>query len=139
MKIFFDTCVYAAESLLGAGAEEMLRATQRASWRIFASDYLLDELDRVLTQKLGFRPRLAQLARQRIIRRAELVEAPSSAHVVPTDSADCPILQAAMAARADYLVTNDSHLLALNPYEGLRIVSMTEYYHLLQNEGLIES
>ena len=31
MKVFFDTCVYAAEALLGAGAEQMLGAIERAS------------------------------------------------------------------------------------------------------------
>lgn len=37
MKVFFDTCVYAAEALLGAAAEKMVLATQQASWRIFAT------------------------------------------------------------------------------------------------------
>jgi len=57
--------------------------------------------------------------------------------VVPHDAADSPILQAAVAAGADYLVTNDSDLLALHPYQGLRIISMTEYMQLLRNEGLM--
>jgi putative PIN family toxin of toxin-antitoxin system len=138
MKVFFDTCVYAAEALLGEAAEKMLTATQHASWRIFASDYLLAELDRVLTQKLGFPRRLSHLSRQRIIHRAALVDPPASRHAVSSDSADSPILRAALAANADYLVTNDAHLLALNPYEGLRIISMADYYRLLQNEGLLQ-
>ena len=44
MKIFFDTNVYVAEALLGEAAEEMLAATEKASWRIYASTYVLDEL-----------------------------------------------------------------------------------------------
>jgi predicted nucleic acid-binding protein len=137
MKVFFDTCVYAAEAPLGAGAAQMLEATERASWRISASDYLLDELERVLTEKLGFPARLARLARQRVVRRAVLVHPPASRHVVPDDPADSPLLQAALAAGADYLVTNDAHLLALHPYEGLRILSMTDYLQLLRHEGLL--
>jgi predicted nucleic acid-binding protein len=39
---------------------------------------------------------------------------------------------------ADYLVTNDAHLLSLNPFQGLRIVSMTDYYNLLVSEGLMK-
>ncbi len=34
-----------------------------------------------------------------------------------------------------YLVTNDGHLLALDPYEGLRIVSMNVSHQLLRDEG----
>jgi hypothetical protein len=33
--------------------------------------------------------------------------------------------------------SNDPHLLELSPYEGIRIVSMTEYYLLLQDRGLL--
>jgi putative PIN family toxin of toxin-antitoxin system len=137
MKIFFDTNVYIAEALLGEAAEEMLEATDQASWRIYASSYLLEELERVMTVKLGFSQRLALLSRRRIIRRATLVEPGPSRHTVAEDAADTAILGAALAANVDYLVTNDRHLLALDPYEGLRIVSMTEYRQMLVNEGLI--
>jgi putative PIN family toxin of toxin-antitoxin system len=137
MKIFFDTNVYVAEALLGAAAEEMIAATQRASWRIYASTYLLDEFERVLNEELAFSERLASLSRQRIMRRATMSEPGAARHTVPDDPADTPILQAALAAGADYLVTNDRHLLDLDPYEGLRIVSMTEYREMLVNEGII--
>jgi len=137
MKVFFDTCVYAAEALLGAAAEQMLEATERASWRIRASAYLLDELERVLTEKLGFPLRVARLTRQRVAHRAVLLDPPASRHLVPGNPADSPILQAALAAGADYLVTNDRHLRTLHPYEGLRIISMTDYFELLRNEGLL--
>jgi putative PIN family toxin of toxin-antitoxin system len=137
VKIFFDTNVYIAEALLGEAAEKMLSATEQASWRIYASAYLLDELERVLTQELGFSGRLALLSRRRIIRRADMIEPAASRHEVPQDAADTPILRAALAAGADYLVTNDRHLLALNPYEGLRIVSMADYYQILVNEGVL--
>jgi putative PIN family toxin of toxin-antitoxin system len=137
MKVFFDTCVYVAEALLGEGAQQMLEATERAKWRVCVSSYLLDELEQVLTTKLGFASRLSRLARRRIIRRATLVDPPTSRHVVPGDPADSPILQAALAAGADYLVTNDAHLLALHPYEGLGIISMSDCLELLHNEGLL--
>ena len=137
MKIFFDTNVYVAEALLEEAAEAMLAATENASWRIFVSDYLLDEIERVLTDYLGFSARLSRLTRQRSARRAIRVTERPARHEVPNDPADSPILRGALEAGADYLVTNDRHLLALNPYEGLRIISMSDYYKLLDNEGLI--
>ena len=137
MKIFFDTNVYVAEALLGETAEEMLAATETASWRIHASSYLLDEFERVMVEELGFSQRFASLSRRRIIRRASVVEPGTSHHSVPLDVADTPILRAAKSAGVDYLVTNDRHLLDLDPYEGLRIVSMAQYHQILVNEGLI--
>lgn len=138
MKVFFDTNVYVAEALLGDAAERMVAATIAARWRVFVSDYVLDETQRVLTEKLGCSRRFGFLTRQRARRRATLVvPVLSSRHSVPDDPADSPILQAALTAGADVLVTNDSHLLLLNPYQGLRIISLTEYFDLLITEGHI--
>ncbi len=137
MKIFFDTNVYVAEALLGETAEEMVAATAQASWRIYVSIYVLDEFERVITEQLGSSARFASSSRRRILRRAGLVEPGASRHDVPADMKDTPILRAAIEAGVDYLVTNDRHLLDLNPYEGLRIVAMTEYYGILVTEGLI--
>ncbi len=136
MKVFFDTNAYVAESLLGDAAQRMIEATQRARWRIYASRFLLDEVAHVLVDDLGFSRRLAWLTQRRIVRRCILVE-PVSTAVVPGDPKDSPILQAAVTCRADYLVTNDRHLLALDSFQGLRIVSMGTYYDMLKDQGLL--
>lgn len=56
---------------------------------------------------------------------------------VPHDPKDSPILQAALGSGSDLLVTNDRHLLDLNPQRGLRIVSMHDYHEMLRTEGLL--
>jgi uncharacterized protein len=137
MKVFFDTNVYVAEALLGDAAERMLEATREAAWRIFTSSHVLDEIERVMVEHLGFSRRFALLTQRRVRRRAALVAPASSRHRVPGDPDDSPILQAALAAGADYLVTNDADLLSLSPYEGLRILSMSDYYHLLEDRQLL--
>lgn len=115
MKVFFDTNVYVAEALLGAASEQMLRATVSASWRIFVSPHVLDEIERVMTERLGCTRRFAILSRQHVARRAILLSPGPSRHSVPADPDDSPILQAALTASADYLVTNDTDLLTLGP------------------------
>src|SRR6266516_1971796 len=125
MKIFFDTNVYVAEALRGAGAARMIKATQAGCWRIYFSDYVLDELARVLREDIGLSPKLASLAREKISKRSVLVTATASG-TVPEDAKDTPVLQAAVAC--DYLVSNDQHLLALDPFHGIRIISMDSYF-----------
>jgi putative PIN family toxin of toxin-antitoxin system len=137
MKIFFDTNVYVAEALLGQAASATIAATEEAGWRIFCSDHVLDELVRVLAEYRHFSHRFAARTRRHVLRRCQIVEAPPSRHRVPADANDSPILVAAITAGADYLVTNDLHLLSMNPYEGMRIVSMHTFYAFLENEGLI--
>jgi putative PIN family toxin of toxin-antitoxin system len=135
MKVFFDTNVYVAEALLGGAAERMLEATSKASWRIFSSRYVLEETERVISERLGLSRRLAHLTRKRVRRRATLVDPAPSRHRVPADPDDSPILRAALAASVDFLVTNDPDLLELSPYEGIRVVSMSDYRGLLRDHG----
>jgi putative PIN family toxin of toxin-antitoxin system len=137
MKVFFDTNVYVAEALLGKGAAALIDATLAAGWRIHVSSYVLDEVEHVVSDYFGFSRRLAALSRQRVLRRATPVKPPASRHVVPDDPKDSPILKAALAAGSDYLVTNDGHLLSLDPYESLRIVSLADYGRLLRGAGLL--
>lgn len=108
MKVFFDTNVYVAEALLGETAERLLAATTKAAWRIYSSPYVLAEVERVMAERLGCTRRFAALSRNRVRRRAAMVESGASHHEVPEDPADSPILQAALAAGVDYLVTNDT-------------------------------
>jgi predicted nucleic acid-binding protein len=81
--------------------------------------------------------RFARVTRERSRRCANLVVAPASRHSIPHDPADSPALRAALAAGVDFLVANDVPLLNLNPYESLRIISMTEYFDMLVAEGHI--
>lgn len=138
MKVFFDTNVYISEALLGQAAQQIIAATITASWRIYSSDYVLEEIEHVTRDYLGFSHRLAVLSRNRCRRRTIHVPEVTSRHAVAADAADSPILRAAIGAGVDYLVTNDSHLLDLSPYECLRIVSMAEYFDLLVHEGHLQ-
>jgi uncharacterized protein len=138
MKTVFDTNVYIAESLGGETANRILTSTQKAGWRIYISQYILDELSTVMTEDLGLTKKSAILAATRAVRRARMIEPIPSRHVVPTDAADTKILCTALEAGAHYLVTNDRHLLSLHPYEGIQIIPMAEYRRLLEEMGLFE-
>ena len=138
MKVFFDTNVYVAEALLGEAAVRMFDATVQANWRIHLCRQILDEIEQVLVEQLGIPRRLAALTQAWAVRRAILTEPGTSPHNVPDDPKDSPILQAAIAAGVDYLVTNDQHLLSLHPYESLQILSMTDYHGLLVSQGLLK-
>jgi uncharacterized protein len=137
MKIVFDTNVYISEALTGGLSEAVIDATVGSRWRIFVSEYLIDEFERVMLHELGRPRRFVALARRNILRRAILLELPSSRHIVADDPHDSPILQTALAASADMLVSRDAHLLSLDPYESLRIVSVAAYRQVLQDRGVM--
>lgn len=136
MKIFFDSNVYVTEALFGEGAEQIMGAVARARWRVYVNRHVIEETAHVLSDYLEKPTRFVGLTKRRILQRASLVEGHSKAQV-PGDAKDTPVLRGASASGAHYLVTNDKHLLQLDPYESLRIVSMNEFLRLLRTSGLI--
>ncbi len=137
MKVLFDTNVYVSESLVGKAAEEVIAAALEARYRIFTSNYILDETHRIFTEKLKFSAHYATCVCDRVRRRCMLADPPPSRHQVPGDPADSPILNAAIHVGVDFLITGDRHLLRLNPYQGVRIVSVNEFATHLRNDGLL--
>ena len=136
MKVFFDTNIYIAEAVAHGLAEQLIEVTRAANWKICVSRYVADELERVMTNQLCAPRWLARAARRQCLKRGSLAREAVSRHGVPDDPKDGPILRAAICAKVDYLVTNDKHLLALDPYEGLRIISLRDYKALLVDRGL---
>jgi putative PIN family toxin of toxin-antitoxin system len=136
MKVFFDTNVYVAETLLGGGAADIMSAMSRGKCRIFVNQHVVDETAHVLADYMRLSKRFIRLTEQRILRRSTLVEGHSKAKV-PADAKDTPVLRGALACAAHYLVSNDKHLLALDPFESLRIVSMAEFIDILKARGLM--
>jgi len=56
-------------------------------------------------------------------------------NVVKDDRQDNKILESAVAAKADYLVTSDRHLLKLEKYKGIRVVTPSGFWRLYEDEG----
>lgn len=51
------------------------------------------------------------------------------------DEEDNKILEAAVAADADYIITSDYHLLNLSPFRKIKIVRPNEFWSIYEDEG----
>ncbi len=87
---------------------------------------MLVELERILTEKLGFEPQRWEAARQLLVDlAAEVVATPSDRpEAISGDPDDDLILACAVAAGVEVLVSGDRrHLLPLGEYRGVRILT----------------
>ena len=69
---------------------------------------------------------------ERLLRSGTEVAAPGRVSVVSEDPDDDKFLECAQIARADYLVTNDDHLLCLGRFDGTEIVKPSEFRRALE-------
>lgn len=133
MRIVLDTNVVLS-ALLWRGTPHHLLATigQRSSIQLYSSTALLEELADVLTRPSATK-RLALIGRSArevladFVEAIELVEPASVPRMVLGDVDDDQVIAAAIAARADLIVSGDrKHLLPLGSHQGIDIVDAAE-------------
>ena len=133
MRIVLDTNVVLS-GLLWRGAPHDLLVTigQRSSIHLYSSPALLEELADVLarpsaTKRLALIDRSAHDVLADYVEAVELVEMANVPRVVGGDIDDDQVIAAAVAARADLLVSGDrKHLLPLDSHQGIDIVDAVE-------------
>jgi putative PIN family toxin of toxin-antitoxin system len=138
VKVLFDTNVLVSDAIHGGSATRAITATLQARWKVFVCQTILTEVERVIRTKFSRSQSFANATVETLRDVSEVAEEPMSRHHVAGDPDDPPILRAAMAASVDYLVTGDAKLLALSPVEGVRIITLAEYLHVLQSYGFAQ-
>jgi putative PIN family toxin of toxin-antitoxin system len=125
MRIVLDTNVLiSALAFPGSKPDQILHRIRRRQIELSISPFILSELDRVLREKFRFGKKEAR-ARVRAIRSiGRLVQPTERITVVTANDDDNRILECAIAAHAEFLVTgNHEHLLPLGSYGDTKIVT----------------
>ena len=127
MKVVFDTNVFVSALTLPNGrGDQALRKIVQGEDSLALSKQILDELLSVLARK--FARNREELARVAVFlsNLGEIVE-PAESLTVLADEPDNRIVECALAANAQLIVTGDRAMLALGEYQGIRIVSLSAY------------
>jgi len=133
VRIVLDTNVVLSALLWRGTPHHLLAAIgQRSSIQLYSSTALLEELADVLTRPSATK-RLALIGRSArevladYVEAIELVEPASVPREVVGDVDDDQVIAAAVAARADLIVSGDrKHLLPLGSHQGIDIVDAAE-------------
>jgi putative PIN family toxin of toxin-antitoxin system len=137
MRVVLDTNVVVSAAVNPKGPPaEVIRAWRSGSFEWVTSPALLDELERTLHS-----PRVRRYmawGEEEVVQfvsvvrlRAEVVSPTHRIDAISADPSDNRVLEAAVAAQADYVVSGDHHLLELKTYEGVPIVSPARFVAIL--------
>lgn len=137
-SIVLDTNVIISAVLFGGTPREVLEMVIAGRLKAFVSPAMLAELREVLA-----RPRFHMSGRQveRLVEEfrglAREVEPAVQVAAVPSDPDDDRVLECAVAAGADFVVTGDNHLLDLDRFHGIRIVTSAQLLREVQAETAV--
>ena len=133
-RAVLDSSVLVSAFLTPRGSvARLLHAPLRGRYELCLSDYILTETAETLLTKSRLRNyAFADADVHAFIRwlltQAEMVGDLPELRVVIDDPKDDPIIATAVAAKADYLVTDDrAHLLPIREYQGIRIISPRDF------------
>ena len=136
MKIACDTKVLVSGILFGGHARRILLLASRGRLTNFITDDILRESKDVLLRpkfKLSSQHVIAIIALFRDT--FELVHPAQHHKVVQSDPDDDRILDAAVEAHAEIIVSGDNHLRCLGSWRGIRILSPAEFVGEIEGEG----
>ncbi len=131
MRVLLDSNVLISAILFGGIPRKILEVALVGDVDLITSPPLLAELERVLTQKFGFRSTTAASIRAELEALGEVVE-PTAIEQVTRSSADDLVLAAAVAGQVEVIVTGDKELLGIATYEGVRIESPRTFFEELE-------
>ncbi len=127
LRVVLDTSVLVSATISDGKPRELLRKGISKEFCIITSDLILKELGIVL-RRPKFKTSEDEVHRiiLALMQTAEVVEVVSQFNVVEEDPKDDMVVKTAYDGRADFIVSGDSHLLALRNFRGISIVNVKQ-------------
>jgi uncharacterized protein len=135
MRVVFDTNVFIwAFVIPDSQGERAFTLARQRRFELFTSIAILTETAGRLREKFGQDEADVKDALRLISRVAQVVK-PSRRVAAVEDEPDNRILECAVEARADLVVTGDRHLLKLKRFEAIPIVRLVDFLRLFPTKG----
>lgn len=128
MNIVCDTNVLISGVLFGGHAREILQLASRGVLINFISPDILRKAERVLGRsKFGLRPEHVIEIMALFKDTFEIVIPSLEVQAIQSNPEDNHVIEAALAARAEFIISGDKHLLNLAEWEGIHVVSPAQF------------
>ncbi len=127
MRVVADTNVYVSALNFGGTAEEVLALARARAIEVFVSPAILAEIEGVLARKFRWSAGRARQATTLVREFAQLVRPKETIHVITEDEPDNRILECALEARAEVVISGDRHLRQLKTFRGMQILGPGEF------------
>ena len=134
LKAVIDINVIVSGLLKNSSSRKILKKLQRSKFTLVISAETLDELIGVIARP-KFHKVIAREAAERLMEviktQAVFVTPGERLDIIPEDPDDDRFLEAAIASKADFLISGDKHLLKLKAFRNIPIISPAKFLKIL--------
>jgi len=117
-RIVLDTNVYVSATLSDGKPYRVLRAAENGDIELYISPFIFGEIEDVLGRnKIPFDDERVERFVDKVLDISTVVSPDDVPDAIEKDPSDNRILACAVEANADYVVSDDSHILELGEYE----------------------
>jgi len=134
-----DTNIYISGIQYAGLPRRFLDLARMGAFRLDISPAIMQEVLRVLRRKFEYSSTLLLEVERKIGSITRLVIPVQTLDVITTDPSDNRILECAVAAHSDFIVSGDNrHILPLGSYGAISILRVADFLKLLEsvNEGI---
>lgn len=131
-KVVIDTNIFISGFGWDAKPEEVLKLLKQKRIINYISLEILNELKRVVSYpKLKFSDQLQNRILEFVFFYSEVIEPTEHISHITKDPEDNKFLECAIAARAEFLISGDSHLISIAEYRAVKIVDAATLLNII--------
>ena len=137
MKITVDTNVLISATFWYGDSFRILERVENKEIELILSHEIIKEYEEVLTyneiqEKIQAKQLTMKQTVQKIQSMSMLVHPTEKIHIIKDDPDDNAILECALEGKVDFVITSDKHLLKLQEFKGIKILTPAEFRVLLR-------
>lgn len=135
MKVVIDTNIYLSGLIFSdSNPALILDFAQKRKFELYCSDFIIREIRRNLVIKFGYNEMVAEQFIEEILKITKIIIPRRKIDIIKVKKDDNRILECALAAKADYLVTGDKkHILPLKKIAETKIISESDFIEKLKS------
>ena len=130
--VVLDTNIYISATFWSGEPYLIVQKAVKQEIVVFISEAIVKELRKVLARDFSIDKKGIGEVVKAVLLFAHLIESKEKASVIKDDPDDDRILECALACKADFIVTRDTHLLEFKNFKGIKIVTPKELLDLIK-------
>ena len=130
VRAVLDTNVIISAIIFGGKPRQLIYTIHEGKFDAFTSKDIIDEVLEILEVKFEYPQNKLITVENELTSIIELVEPGLKLSAIKDDTDDDKIIECAVAAEADYIVSGDKHLLSYGKYGNIEIIKAADFLEL---------